>query len=165
MDPTHTSEAPRTRGMKLQMEQPGKSELLAPPGRCRLELLQTWRLPTGRPSLASHSQFCPAPWREKGLLSLAWGHRTVSATREEWAPRNSAWAFWERGVGCQPTAHLSVLEPTATNPSMHLCPGLESSFLSRIHHGPVPEPPCPSPKIILLQLEDPPPPSPRNPVS
>lgn len=37
MDPTHTSEAPRTRGMKLQMEQPGRS---ASPG-------PAWALPTG----------------------------------------------------------------------------------------------------------------------
>lgn len=37
MDPTHTSEAPRTRGMKLQIEQPGRS---AAPG-------PAWALPTG----------------------------------------------------------------------------------------------------------------------
>lgn len=37
MNPTHTSEAPRTRGMKLQMEQPGRS---AAPG-------PAWALLTG----------------------------------------------------------------------------------------------------------------------
>lgn len=133
MDPTHTSAAPRTRGMKLQMEQPGRS--VAP--------CSAWALPTGAVAdlAPAHREAQSSQQRSvlsssqngKGLLSWAWGHRAASAQGSVGSEEQCMGVLGAWGGMPAHSPSVYVLEPTAFNPSMHLCHGLESLFLSRIH--------------------------------
>lgn len=133
MDSTHTSEAPRTRGMKLQMEQPGRSA--AP--------CSAWALPTGavadlapahREAQSSQQRSVLSSSQDgKGRLSWAWGHRAARAQGSVGSEEQCMGVLGAWGGMPAHSPSVYVLEPTAFNPSMHPCHGLESSFLSRIH--------------------------------